>query len=84
VTLKNRKLIPPTPEEDAAINRGIAGDPDTYEPSAREIAELKPLGATRRMGRPLGRKTRKNRLAFATTLTCSKRSARPAKAGRRA
>jgi uncharacterized protein (DUF4415 family) len=49
---KNRKLIPPTSEEDAAINRGIAADPDTYELSAREIAELKPLGATRRMGRP--------------------------------
>lgn len=78
---KNRKLIPPTHEEDAAINRGIAADPDTYELSAREIAELKPLGATRRMGRPR-RKTRKNRLAFATTLTCSKRSARLAKAGR--
>src|SRR5579864_8285849 len=52
VMFKNRKLIPPTPEEDAAINRGIAADPDTYELSAREIAELKPLGATRRMGRP--------------------------------
>lgn len=49
---KNRKIIPPTPEEDAAINRGIAADPDTYELSTREIAELKPLGATRRMGRP--------------------------------
>jgi hypothetical protein len=37
---KNRKIIPPTPEEDAAINRGIAADPDTYELSSREIAEL--------------------------------------------
>jgi uncharacterized protein (DUF4415 family) len=45
-------LILPTPEEDAAVNRGIAADPDTYELSAREIAELKPLGTTRRMGRP--------------------------------
>ncbi|MFL9922132.1 BrnA antitoxin family protein [Paraburkholderia fungorum] len=48
---KNRKIIPPTPEEDAAINRGIAADPDTYELSSREIAELKPLSA-KRFGRP--------------------------------
>jgi uncharacterized protein (DUF4415 family) len=48
---KNRKIIPPTPEEDAAINRGIAADPDTYELSSREIAELKPLSA-KRLGRP--------------------------------
>ncbi|MEX3764510.1 BrnA antitoxin family protein [Paraburkholderia phenoliruptrix] len=47
---KNRKIIPPTPEEDAAINRGIAADPDTYELSTREIAELKPF--VKRMGRP--------------------------------
>jgi uncharacterized protein (DUF4415 family) len=51
--LKNRKIIPPTPEEDEAINRGIAADPDTYEVSAREIAEMKPIGETRRKpGRP--------------------------------
>jgi len=48
---KNRKIIPPTPEEDEAINRGIAADPDTYELSEREIAEMKPLGA-KRFGRP--------------------------------
>jgi uncharacterized protein (DUF4415 family) len=48
---KNRKIIPPTPEEDEAINRGIAADPDTHALSTREIAELKPLGA-KRIGRP--------------------------------
>ena len=41
-----RKLIWPTPEEDAAINAGIAADPDTYEPAAAEFKQLK------RMGRP--------------------------------
>jgi uncharacterized protein (DUF4415 family) len=47
---KNRKIIPPTPEEDEAINRGIAADPDTYELSATEIAQLKPFNETRNKG----------------------------------
>lgn len=37
-----------TPAEDGAIDAGIAQDPDTYEPSASEIARMK------RPGRPLG------------------------------
>lgn len=37
-----------TPAEDAAIDAGIAQDPDTYEPSTREIANMK------KPGRPLG------------------------------
>lgn len=41
-----RKLIMPTPEEDSAINAGIAADPDTFEPSETEFKRLK------RMGRP--------------------------------
>lgn len=41
-----RKLIIPTPEEDAAINAGIAADPDTFEPSEAQFKQLK------RMGRP--------------------------------
>lgn len=50
---KNRKIVMPTPEEDAAINRGIAADPDTREVSAEEIQQMKPLGErVKRMGRP--------------------------------
>lgn len=41
-----RKLVIPTPEEDAAINAGIAADPDTFEPSEAHFKQLK------RMGRP--------------------------------
>src|SRR5437868_4062005 len=49
----NRKIIPPTHEEDAAINRGIAQDPDTYELTPEEIATLRPLSeARRKAGRP--------------------------------
>ena len=39
--------IIPTPEEDAAINRGIAADPDTYELSDAEFKTLRPLGRPR-------------------------------------
>jgi uncharacterized protein (DUF4415 family) len=48
LTMRNgRKIALPTPEEDAAINAGIAADPDTYELSEAEFKKLKP-------GRPLG------------------------------
>jgi hypothetical protein len=40
-----RKLIRPSDEEDAAINRGIAADPDNPELTAEQIAEMKPRGA---------------------------------------
>ncbi|HTJ91481.1 MAG TPA: BrnA antitoxin family protein [Pararobbsia sp.] len=43
------KLIPPTDEEDAAINRGIAADPDAYEVPSEDFKKLKRLGAR---GRP--------------------------------
>lgn len=39
--------IIPTPEEDEAINRGIAADPDTYELSDEEFKTLRPLGRPR-------------------------------------
>ncbi|WP_429498937.1 hypothetical protein ACQUFY_08410 [Robbsia andropogonis] len=39
--LKNRKIIPPTQEEDEAINRGIAEDPDTFELSGEQFSRLK-------------------------------------------
>ncbi len=38
---KKRKFILPTPAEDAAINAGIAADPDTYELSDAEFAQLR-------------------------------------------
>ena len=38
--------IVPTHEEDEAINRGIAADPDTYELTAADLNQMK------RMGRP--------------------------------
>ena len=44
-----RKLILPTDEEEAAINRGIATDPDTYEVPAEDFAKMKRLGVR---GRP--------------------------------
>ncbi len=47
-TRGGRVLAMPTPAEDAAIAAGISQDPDTYEPSASEIASMK------RPGRPLG------------------------------
>lgn len=41
--------ISPTPEEDVAIARGIAADPDTYELTKADFALLKPG-----RGRPKG------------------------------
>jgi uncharacterized protein (DUF4415 family) len=43
------KIIIPTDEEDAAINRGIAADPDTYEVPAEDFKKMKRMGAR---GRP--------------------------------
>lgn len=45
-TRSGRVLLVPTPEEDAAINAGIAADPDTHEVTDAEFAHM------RRMGRP--------------------------------
>lgn len=42
-------LIVPTDAEDAAINRGIAADPDTLEITGEMMAKMRPLV---RRGRP--------------------------------
>lgn len=39
--------ISPTPEEEVAINRGIAADPDTYELGPEEFKRLKRVGRPR-------------------------------------
>ena len=44
--------IIPTPEEDAAIAAGIAADPDTYELSSAQIAQMRPLRGRPRVARP--------------------------------
>lgn len=46
---KRPTLIRPTPEEDAAIARGIANDPDTYEFSDEDFAAA---AQARKRGRP--------------------------------
>lgn len=50
-TKTGRKVKVPTPEENAAINAGIAADADTRELSAEEFAQLKPA---KPRGRPVG------------------------------
>jgi uncharacterized protein (DUF4415 family) len=40
-----RNVIMPPDEEDAAINRGIAADSDTYEVQADDFKKMKRLGA---------------------------------------
>ena len=43
-TKSGRILELPSDEEDAAINAGIAADPDTYELSDEEFKRLRPVG----------------------------------------
>lgn len=42
-----RKLLMPTAKDDVDINRGIAADPDTYEPGKDEFQRLKRVGRPR-------------------------------------
>jgi uncharacterized protein (DUF4415 family) len=41
-TVRKRKLIYPTPEEEAAINAGIAADPDTFELTEKDFEKMRP------------------------------------------
>jgi uncharacterized protein (DUF4415 family) len=53
--MSKTKLRRNTPEEEAAINRGIAADPDAAALSTQEMKALRPFPevmAERRMGRP--------------------------------
>ena len=43
-TRHGRTLIVPTPEEDAAINAGIAADPDTHEVTDAELTRMRRMG----------------------------------------
>jgi uncharacterized protein (DUF4415 family) len=54
-SISTRNFYLPTDEEDAAINAGIAVDPDTYELSDAEFSQLKPQP---RLGRPLSEQTK--------------------------
>lgn len=49
---KHFGFVIPTPEEDAAINAGIAADPDTHELSSADIAEMRPLRGRPRLAQP--------------------------------
>ena len=49
--LKTGTIIP-TPEEDAAINAGIAADPDTLELTDADMAQLRPLRGRPPLARP--------------------------------
>ena len=43
------RIVMPTPDEDEAINRGIAADPDTFEVPTEAFKRMKPVGSR---GRP--------------------------------
>jgi hypothetical protein len=42
-TRSGRTLILPTPEEDAAIQRGIDADPDTFSPTDEEFGKFRKM-----------------------------------------
>lgn len=54
--MSKTKLIRNTPEEEAAIQRGIAADPDNPEWTAEDFAQARPfaqvMAERKRMGRP--------------------------------
>jgi uncharacterized protein (DUF4415 family) len=53
----NRKIIMPTPEEDAAITAAALGDPDALPLTNDQLAQFKPM---RRRGRPFADSTKES------------------------
>jgi uncharacterized protein (DUF4415 family) len=49
---KQPKLIRNTHEEEAAIAHGIAADPDTFEPTDDEFAQMKRRGGRPKLAHP--------------------------------
>lgn len=47
-----RLILLPTPEEDAAINAGIAADPDTFELTEEWFAKAKRMGGRPKAAQP--------------------------------
>jgi uncharacterized protein (DUF4415 family) len=47
-----RRLIRNTPEEEAAIQRGIDADPDTFVPTDEQFAQMKPRGGRPKLAHP--------------------------------
>jgi len=47
-----RLFLLPTPEEDAAINAGIAADPDTFELTEEWFAKAKRMGGRPKAAQP--------------------------------
>lgn len=45
--LKSIGFVTPTPDEDEAIAKGIAQDPDTFEVPSEKIAQMRPRGRPR-------------------------------------
>ena len=49
---KRPALIRNTPEEEAAIARGIEADPDTFEPSDEQFAQMRKRGGRPKLANP--------------------------------
>ncbi|MFL9874253.1 BrnA antitoxin family protein [Paraburkholderia megapolitana] len=49
---KRPALIRNTPEEEAAIARGIEADPDTFEPSDEQFAQMRKRGGRPKIANP--------------------------------